>query len=317
MMMNNALHFGKAVEDELSARKSAALYEQRLHIDNIRANYPEIQTLRDELSELTLDLASKLAAAPDPDGKFEQLAKELTAKKEAEIVEKLIGNGFPPDYLGLRPRCPVCRDTGISEGQMCSCLRQIIVDSQFAGSGVDPKQSFKTFRHDLDMDPKDLRALDRIHDYCLEYAENFPDNERRDMLLMGAPGRGKTFLLNCIGGRIIENGHSVLRLTAYGLVNSLLDSIRSGAPAPDMLVPDLLMIDDLGAEPMINNVTVEALLSAICMRQEQNKAVIVATNKTPEQLAEDYGERIVSRLFSPRTSKVITMLTPSIRMMKD
>lgn len=314
--MSKGLYFNKAVEDELSARRSAALREQNAHIANIKNNYPEVQALRDQLTELAVDFAGKIVASPEMTEELEKLARSLMDEKEAEIGKKLIENGLPEDYLKLRPRCPICRDTGVDGDGMCSCLKKIIIDSRFEGSGIDREQSFENFSHELEMEPKDLRAFERIHDYCLSYADAFPNNPQRDLLLIGAPGRGKTFLLNCIGGRVIDRGYSVLRLTAYGLVNSVMESIRNGEPAPDMLVPDLLIIDDLGTEPMINNVTVEALLSAIVMRQECGKPIIVASNKTPEQLVEEYGERIASRLFSPRTGKVITMLTPSIRMMK-
>ena len=81
-------------------------------------------------------------------------------------------------------------------------------------------------------------------------------------------------------------------------------------------MPDVLMIDDLGAEPMINNITVETILSILCDRQDAGKATLIATNKDIEGLQEDYGQRIFSRMISPQRVKIFEIRTQSIRTMK-
>lgn len=315
-MPNNGLHFGRDTEDELSARKSASMRELASHREHIRKEYPEIEALRREIDEIGIEFAEKIIASPNDSDALDELAKHILSDKNAELKRLLVSSVLPEDYLELRPICPVCRDTGVVDGEMCRCLKKVIVEKRFPGSGLDPEQSFENFRHDLISDPNMKRAQDRICAYCEEYADSFPDNELPDMLLMGAPGIGKTYLLNCIGGRVLNNGFSVLRLTANRLVSNTLDSIRSGEPAPDLVMPDLLIIDDLGAEPMINNVTVETLLTVICERQDAKKATLIASNKATETLAEEYGDRIFSRMIAPNRVKAIRMNTPSIRIMK-
>ena len=121
--------------------------------------------------------------------------------------------------------------------------------------------------------------MSRIRDAAEAYANAFPNNERRDLLYQGETGVGKTYLLNCIGGRVLERGYSVLKISAYKLIQLTLDNLRNEpSERPDYILPDLLIIDDLGTEPMIRNITIETLLSIVCERQDLDKATIIATN---------------------------------------
>lgn len=315
-MASNLLHFGRETEEELASRRRAALRKLDSHIETIKAGFPDIDDLRREIKFTALDFADKIVAAPAEAEALDQLAKKLIAEKETELREKLVSCGFPADYLDYKPHCEICGDTGIVDGEMCGCMKRFLIAKVYSGSGLDPEQTFENFRHDLISDPIEKRAHDNICAFCTAYADRFPDNSRTDILLMGAPGVGKTFLLNCIGWRVLNNGHSVFRITANRMISDSLESIRNHTPAQDLVMPDLLIIDDLGTEPMINNVTVERLLSVICERQDAKKATLIATNKDVSMLSEEYGERIVSRLLAPDRVKAIKMTTPSIRMMR-
>lgn len=61
---------------------------------------------------------------------------------------------------------------------------------------------------------------------------------------------------------------------------------------------DLLIIDDLGTEPIKNNVTVEYLTAFLSERLNNEKAFIITTNLSSEDLLKRYSERLTSRLSS-------------------
>ena len=317
MSSNNGIGFDRSVETLLSERRSRARRIENARRENVLANYPEAASLWREIRDIGLEFADKMIASPQDAEALDSLARSLVAQKKTELKSVLIKNGLGEDYLEPYYFCPICRDTGRSGDEFCACIKQKMVDKMFSGSGLNPNETFETFCHDLISDPKQNKAMERIYEYCRDYSDRFPENEAGDILLIGAPGVGKSFLLNCIGGRVLGNGHSVLKITANRLVSSVLDSIRDpDSERPDFIFPELLMIDDLGTEPMINNVTLETLLSVLGERQDTGKATLIATNKPIEALAEEYGERIVSRMISPRCVKVIKLTTPSIRVMK-
>ena len=315
-MYNKGMKFNKAVEDELSRRRSFSERALAEHKDDVRRNYPSINALRNEIAELTLDFSDKLIQSPNDAEALEALAGSVIGAKNKELEKMLLDAGLPADYLELVPVCKACRDTGVCDGQLCSCVKNVLINSRFNDSGLNPGQTFETLRHDLIDDPRERRAYDKISAYCLKYANDFPNNELGDILLLGAPGVGKTFLLNSIGERVLKNGYSVLRLTANKLISVALSCINEHEMFPDMTVPDLLILDDLGTEPMISNITIETLLSIICERQDRGLATLFATNKSFESLNEEYGDRVSSRLLTPQRVKVIKMTTPSIRFIK-
>ena len=74
-----------------------------------------------------------------------------------------------------------------------------------------------------------------------------------------------------------------------------------------LLDPDLLIIDDLGTEPVLRNVTKEYLLAVIQERMLKHKATLISTNLSPEQIFDRYGERLFSRITHKGKSLLINI----------
>ena len=64
-----------------------------------------------------------------------------------------------------------------------------------------------------------------------------------------------------------------------------------------MVDVDFLVIDDLGTEPILNNITIEYLFAVLNARSRKEAPYAVATNLTSDQLQSQYGERVFSRLM--------------------
>ena len=105
-----------------------------------------------------------------------------------------------------------------------------------------------------------------------------------------------------------------MRITAYNLITAYRASIFDGARAPECIAPELLIIDDLGSEPRIANITCEYLFSIINERQSRGKATAIASNLSPEGILDAYSERLFSRITAPRTCTVIMLEGDDLRM---
>ena len=97
----------------------------------------------------------------------------------------------------------------------------------------------------------------------------------------------------------LDAGRTVAIYSLPRLLNLLRESIDSEAGMLDLFdrltAVDLLHIDDLGAEKTTEWV-LEQLYSIVNARYEEQRAIVVTTNLMPDELAEQIGERTVSRL---------------------
>ena len=297
--------FCKKLETELSERKRRTRRIESSRLQEVYSRNPEIKKLDDNLATIAFDMGRQLMNAGNSE-EIRGLANALIEKKQRERRELLVSSGFPADYLDPQYECTLCHDTGrVAGGELCRCVVQLAINTVFESSGVSAAQNFRNFDLNLQKNPKDRNVMSRI----------------RDVLYQGETGVGKTYLLNCIGGRVLERGYSVLKISAYKLIQLTLDNLRNEpSERPDYILPDLLIIDDLGTEPMIRNITIETLLSIVCERQDLDKATIIATNLAVtdedgvDTLQSVYGERFASRFMAPRTAKIQRVRTQNVRL---
>ena len=312
--------FNQALKNELDSRRLRIARLKAERESEVYSRIPELKALDETTKKIAFELGSRLMGADN--------AKALSASASAAIAEKLSErkrllseHGYPENYLEPEYVCPQCRDTGRVGGELCRCVTALAVRTAFADSGIDRNKRFDNFDLELQKEAKNRAAMKKILDQAVEYADSFPENEKRDILYFGMPGVGKTYLLNCIGVRVLERGYSVLKLNSYELIQLTLDNLRAEPDErPDFTLPELLIIDDLGTEPMIPNITIETLLSIVCRRQDAGKHTLFATNLSltssdpNEQTIQDfYGERLASRLMAPRNVKLQAVLTENVR----
>ncbi len=141
------------------------------------------------------------------------------------------------------------------------------------------------------------------------YTGHFDRLRERNLFFSGAPGTGKTFLMQCMGHRLMEEGRSVVYITAPNLFDLITRHKRQKAsfrPDPDLLEElsmlfhalqtwDLLLIDDLGTEPATPD-TYAQLILLLDARQHRKLATIIASNIEVADFSRLYDGRIASRL---------------------
>ena len=313
--------FINALNNELAERRRRVARIRRERTAEVYSAIPGLKEFDDSIMDIALDMGKKVIGAPDAD-EISALAEALIRAKTAEREAMLERHGFKYDYTDVQFICPDCRDTGRINGELCHCVTQLAVKIAFEDSGINPNQSFANFDLDLQQSRINRSAMAKVRDQAIDYADSFPNNAKRDIVYFGPAGVGKTYLLNCIGGRVLERGFSVLKLNAHSLIQLTLDNLRSSPEErPDFLLPDLLIIDDLGTEPMIPNITIETLLSILCQRQDLGKATLFATNleivpddEGCDTIQSTYGERFASRLMSPRCVRLQAIRTDNVRL---
>ena len=243
------------------------------------------------------------------------------------IASLLRQHGFAEDYLDPVCRCKICQDTGfVGElvRERCECFNQEFYRRLYQAMGLPESttQSFEGFNPELfsaekfpgkSYSQRDLMNV--IRQNCEAYANKYPDVPVRDMLLMGQSGLGKTYLMHAIAKRLIQRGVNVLLISAYKFHEIARKAYMTGdsAPMEDLLSADVLMIDDMGAEPLMENITIVQWFNLINERQLRRKGTIISTNLMEDELRRRYTERIASRLLGGMGCKLIQFAGDDIR----
>jgi DNA replication protein DnaC len=166
--------------------------------------------------------------------------------------------------------------------------------------------------------PRRYRAIGFDHSDVIDMERRFPTQVRevrrfvaaidenldagRGMWLHGGYGTGKTALAMIISKAAIDAGRTVAIYSCPRLLSVIrerIDDPRAGGGVLAFLdrlaAADLLHIDDLGAEHRTEWV-LEQLYTIVNARYEDERSTLVTSNLGRDELAEQLGERIVSRL---------------------
>jgi DNA replication protein DnaC len=113
--------------------------------------------------------------------------------------------------------------------------------------------------------------------------------EARDVLWLGPPGVGKSFLVQALGLQAIRSGHAVLYRSIFDLVRDFAQPEVLGGTDKVLnryLKPDLLIIDDMGMKVLPKQAG-EVLFEVIMRRYE-----VRSTMMTSNRPLEDWGKLI-------------------------
>ena len=107
-------------------------------------------------------------------------------------------------------------------------------------------------------------------------------------------------------------------VSAYDVIRRMRDAFFGRADEPeDFYQADLLLIDDLGMEPMMENITLEQLFHLINVRRSRRLPMVISTNLTMKDLKARYSERIASRLLDSGLCRVIQIRGADIRLARQ
>ena len=297
--------------------------ENQRRRDQAVAACPEIGQLMEERQQM---IFSGLRGILDGAAQAEDLPlrMEVMNRRIASLLEQ---HGFDRNYLEPVYRCPRCRDTGyVGEPvrEMCDCLRTAFYARlyQRVGLGEKAEQTFERF--DLSIFPdKPLegqpftqrQAMDMIFRQCREWADRYPAAATCDMLLMGQSGLGKTYLMHAMAKRLLDRGLNVLMMSAYRFLEVARRAYFTGQndELDGLMASDVLLLDDLGSEPLMENITIVQLFNLINERQVNGRGTVISTNLTVKELRERYTERIASRLLDPRQCTLVQFWGDDVR----
>lgn len=275
------------------------------------AKLPRLKEIDDEMVNLGIRITK--AVLMDKENR-EKLLEDLHKKQTDLKIEKaeiLTANKYPKDYLQMKYSCKKCKDTGYVGSERCNCLMQKLIAyqyKQFKLSHRIVKENFENFNinyysnEPIDGGRSPRENMQHIFMECIKYTKDF-EQHNKNLLFIGRPGLGKTFLCNSIAKDLLDMGKSVIYQSAPDLVDLVrkykfdFDNEEAGDEAlKDIYVCDLLIIDDLGTElgTQFSGLVIYNILNK---RLLENKKMIISTNLDVDEIIKTYSERISSRIF--------------------
>ena len=299
---------------ELEKQRERNRDERQRRQSTVYARLPELREidlrLRAQMAEL---VRLTIAKGPGLRERLDALRAENLAL-QARRAALLRTAGFAEDWLDEIVSCPKCRDSGIYEGGVCSCLEKLYNAELTKELGTLLRQGDECFeRFDLSLYPAAVdpntgkiprEVMQRVFDILRRYADNF-SQASQNLLFQGGTGLGKTFLSACVARVVAQTGFSVCyESTAAALEYYERAKFRRDTEEGEEAARrvrriedcDLMILDDLGTElptPMAQS----ALYTLLNRRLTGRLPMIISTNLSDEELAKRYMPQISSRIL--------------------
>lgn len=229
---------------------------------------------------------------------------------------KLSPSDFKPHYV-----CKICNDSGFVNEEKCHCLKAKEYEIILKQNNLDIK-NLHTFKN-VNFDVFDSENVNKIKD-IYKLAESFVDTQnakKTNFIMFGNTGVGKTYLCECMLNKAITSNTYAFLTTAFNLSEVLIKyHVADIESKTEILEPyltcDLLIIDDLGSEKILNNISREYLYIILSERTNNNLKTVVSTNLSPEAIMDVYDERIFSRIVNKRDNVLVNFDGIDLRLKK-
>lgn len=243
-------------------------------------------------------------------------AKSRIGAIDAERRTLLISMGLPGNYLDAIYTCPKCKDTGeVGEpSKLCSCALKKQQELMLSASRVNDRETFPHFSEAIYPSDEQKKQGLGMKRFCERYVDALPKPEKPNLLIVGQSGLGKSFFGNAIAYAAIEKGVQTLKSTAYQCIQDVLAGIdaREDAIAP-YLSAKLLILDDLGTEAMVPNITIESFFRIINERLSSQLPTVLISNLSIDEIKDRYRERVASRMIDGALTSIVLLRGENLR----
>lgn len=226
---------------------------------------------------------------------------ECAVHGEVEETRTILRSG-PTAWSG----CHQCREEQQAEADRIEreeAKRKADVDRLEKAVGyaaIPPRFADKSFDTFCPKTDKQAQYLGICKDYVTNFATHFGNGT--GLLMMGAPGTGKTHLAVATLERVIRDRRvGGLYTTASRMFRRIKSTYDRGCEETESQVVDiysqigLLVLDEIGLG-FGSDTEMNLMFDILNYRYEQKRPTIIISNRQPSELSDWLGDRVVDRL---------------------
>lgn len=239
---------------------------------------------------------------PDPDEVPTEVS-EATCDKHGEY-EETARYYFGRQSRPVRSPCPECariakRQREEQERRDAEAKRQLRVDALLSNARIPARYAARGLG--------EFRAESKGQKFalsvCTRFTDDFPAQaeQGRSLVMVGAPGTGKTHLACAIAKAVIEKHQaSALFATVSEMLRAIKETYRHDSERTERDVirkltdADLLVVDELGVQIGSDHEKL-LLFEVLNSRYQELRPTILISNLSAEDLEEFLGHRIMDR----------------------
>ena len=313
---------------EYEFRKNAAQKKCDMQTALLFAEHPYLQQFQEQKKELILQQLLEVMKAPQQKQKIVARFGVQLAELEAQMEDYLEKHNLHMPQIEVS--CTLCGDSGYlihgDKREFCNCLKERLYTEVLGAHKIESlKGSFEQFDESIfpedvhsDGKPSQRRSMQMVRSLLQNYIAEFPENPQKRLLFMGTAGLGKSYCLACLCKELKKKQSDICYFGAYTLFR-LFHRNRLGELDTTMLNyiynVKVLVIDDLGNEPLTQNVSKEYFFDLLNYRLQKGLYTFISTNNTILQLEERYTGPVVSRLLSDRDTLTIRLSGKDLRLL--
>lgn len=296
------------IMNEYDEDRAAARIKREKLVKSVHEKFPEIKAIEQEINRLGAENFGNILKNPEKSDEYNKNFEKNLLKLREKKNKILETNGIPKDYDEVKYKCEKCLDTGYVDREKCYCFKQKLIKMRYDMSNMGTNlHDFSEFSFDYYSDEiipglnvSEKENMEYIYQKALEFCE---EDDVKNLFLYGGCGLGKTFLSSCIAKKMMDNGKTVIYITASGIFSDYEDfkfgkkNVNEFNKLREILYnADLLIIDDLGTE-VSNPLSMQFFLDLVERRNTANKKMIINTNYHLDGLKKKYSDRLISRLY--------------------
>lgn len=293
-------YFNSVLDSLMNSRRTIAK-------ENAEKDYRQILSAHPSLAEdvkrkKTLELQIARCTALKKPCQSEEDELEKLTKKMSEYIR---ANGIT---FSVKYTCPVCKDTGYVKQKPCKCLLEEYNKLLRQNLSLTPMSDFRFKDNDFaESKAPQAAGMNKLYKIMQQFADKFYTAKLQNFLFSGASGIGKTCLATAVANELVDRNISVFYVSSFELVNIFLDKHTNKQTPLRKLYNyvqecEMLIVDNLGVEPIYKNVTLEYLLTTIEKRLGEGKKTMFCTQLDGQALINRYGQTFLSKFADKKYS---------------